>query len=199
VILPMIAVGMLTAVAAGRFVGPSKIERTVAILFFAIGLAGTLPILVSAKQAGHYLVPAVPCFAVAIGLGAGPTARVAAFRLGTRRWRSVINIVTALMVLGGTLGAFAPGLGRDRARLADLDALAGKMPVGRTIGLCPESNNDWGLHAWFERLFHVSLDASSGMSREWFLRVKGSCQPAGCTAASDVRRSLVLMACRRSD
>ncbi len=109
-----------------------------------------------------------------------------------------MNIDTVLVFLGALSGAFAPGLGRDRERLADLDSLAALMPVGRTIGLCPESNNDWGLHAWLERLFHVSLDASSGRSRDWFLRVREGCSPADCRAASDDRRSLVLMKCRRS-
>ncbi len=51
--LPMAAVVILTAAAAGRFVRSSRMERAVASLFFAIGLAGTLPILVSAKQAGQ--------------------------------------------------------------------------------------------------------------------------------------------------
>ena len=44
-----------------------------ALWFALLGLAGTLPILASAKQAGHYLVPAVPLFAVAGALFLGPT------------------------------------------------------------------------------------------------------------------------------
>ena len=62
-----------------------------------------------------------------------------------------------------------PALGRDRPRLADLDVLAASVPRGATIGICPESNGDWGLHAWFERRFDVSLDAAHGPQREWFL------------------------------
>ena len=201
VVLPMLAAGMLAVAAAGRFVAPSHDARSRAIVFLMVGLAGTLPILASAKQAGHYLVPAVPLFTVATALALGPTARAAMRRLGSQRLRTTMNIATGLVVLGTAAASLAPGLGRDRARLADLDALAAAVPHDQTIGLCPESNNDWGLHAWFERQFRVSLDAADSARRDWFLET-----PPGQGAVflrlhrrdrSDA--TLVLMRCRRSD
>ncbi|MEP7308651.1 MAG: glycosyltransferase family 39 protein [Acidobacteriota bacterium] len=202
VMLPMLAAGMLAVAAAGRWVAPSHDARSRAVVFLLMGLAGTLPILVSTKQAGHYLVPAVPLFTLATALAVGPTAMAAAQRLGTQGWRTILNIATGLVVLGTVAGSLAPGLGRDRERLADLDALAAAVPLGQIVGLCPESNSDWGLHAWFERQFRVSLDAADGARRDWFLeteRAKGACVPAACTAATDPRRPLVLMKCRRAD
>jgi len=190
------------AAAAGRFVAPSRGARVRAVLVFVVGLAGTLPILASAKQAGHYLVPAVPLFAIAAALALGPTAMIAAQRVGTRPARTVVNIVTGLVVLGTAAGSLAPALGRDRERLADLDALAAAVPLGQTVGLCPESNSDWGLHAWFERRFRVSLDAAAGAQHAWFLdtrRAHGGCAPQDCTAATDPQRPLVMMRCRRAD
>jgi len=82
----------------------------------------------------------------------------------------------------------------------DLDVLAANVPRGMTIGICPESNGDWGLHAWFERRFDVSLDAAHGPQREWFLATgepQAGCPPAGCTPATDPSRQLVLMRCSR--
>jgi 4-amino-4-deoxy-L-arabinose transferase-like glycosyltransferase len=202
VALPMTGVGVLAIVASGRVVVPRPAARRRALLFLVVGLSGTLPILASAKQAGHYLVPAVPLYAIAVALIAGPTVAATVQRSGRRQWRVAINIVTTLVTLGTVCACFSPAIGRDRERLADLDAMASTVPRTRTVGLCPESNDDWGLHAWFQRRFQVSLDAGEGRRREWFLRTvrgPGGCVPAECAAATDPRRQLVLMKCRRSD
>jgi len=202
VILPMAGACVLAVGAARRFALPSRSMLERALLFFLLGLAGTLPILASAKQAGHYLVPAVPLFAVAAALFIGPTVGEGIDRLGTARRRRAINIVSAVLALGTLAASLSPAIGRDRQRLADLDALASTVPQGQTIGICPESNDDWGLHAWFERRFHVSLDAAGGQRRDWFLwtaRAGNGCLPATCAAVTDAGRQLVLMKCRRAD
>jgi hypothetical protein len=202
VILPMAGACALAVGAARRFARPSRSMLELALWFALLGLAGTLPILASAKQAGHYLVPAVPLFAVAGALFIGPTVGEAIDRLGTTGRRRAINIVSAVLAVGTVAASLSPAIGRDRERLADLDALASTVPDGQTIGICPESNDDWGLHAWFERRFHVSLDAAEGRRRDWFLRTARAgnrCLPATCAAATDAGRQLVLMKCRRSD
>ena len=106
-----------------------------------------------------------------------------------------MSVVVLLVAIGVS---YVPALGRDGPRLADLDVLAASVPTGATIGICPESNGDWGLHAWFERRFAVSLDAAHGPRREWFLATaapRAGCPPVGCTAATDPGRQLVLMKC----
>src|SRR6185295_5627973 len=91
VLLPL-AVAMALAAMAGRaWMPPSSRDRRVALVFVLIGLSGTLPMLISPKQTGHYLMPAVPFYAIAAGaltaatltsLGAGLSSRgVAALRL----------------------------------------------------------------------------------------------------------------------
>jgi 4-amino-4-deoxy-L-arabinose transferase-like glycosyltransferase len=201
VLLPMASVGLLAIAAARRFVVPSPAALGHALLLFLVGLSGTLPILISAKQAGHYLVPAVPLFALTAALLVGPTAWMAARGFGTQRRRTALAVVTAVIFLGTAGAALSPAIGRDRERLADLDAMEPMIPRNRIIGLCPESNDDWGLHAWFERRFHVGLDATEGTRRDWFLQTAGAtsrCAPVECAAATDARRQLVLRKCRRS-
>ena len=201
VVLPITGVGALAIAASGRFVVPRPAARRRALLFLMVGLSGTLPILASAKQAGHYLVPAVPVYAIAAALIVGPTVAAAVQRSDRKQWRVAISMVTTLVTLGTVGASFSPAIGRDRERLADLDALASTAPRMRTIGLCPESNDDWGLHAWFQRRFQVSLDAGEGRRRDWFLqtaRGPAGCVPAECAAATEPRRQLVLMKCRRS-
>lgn len=198
VLLPIAVATALIAAAAGRFVAPSAARRREALALLLVALAGTLPIALSAKQTGHYLVPAVPLYALAAALVMAPSALVAARRLETGSRGATLRMVSLLIIAGTFAAAASPRIGRDRALLADLDAIAAVVPRDRTIGLCPESNGEWALHAWFERRFHVALDAAGGAAREWFLQTRTGCVPASCAAATDPARPLVLMTCLRA-
>lgn len=202
VLLPMTALGVVAAAAARRFVAPSEqIDRRRALLFLVLGLAGTLPILVSAKQAGHYVVPAVPMFALASAIVLAPTVRAFVDRFGVACSRFLFAI-SVILLAGAFAAAASPGIGRDRTRLANLDVLEAAAPLGETIGICPEANDDWGLHAWFERRFRASLDAGRGGRHDILLKTaspRNGCPPAECTAITDPAQSLVLMRCPRSE
>jgi 4-amino-4-deoxy-L-arabinose transferase-like glycosyltransferase len=201
VILPLVGLGILAIAAARRFVAPSWPAYRHAAPLLLLGLAGTLPILASAKQAGHYLVPAVPLYALAAAVTFAPTIGVFAQRCtgSGARWVSVASVA---IILGAIGAAYAPGLGRDAARLANLDVLDSAMPRGTTAGICPAVNDDWGLHAWLERRFRVSLDAVDARDHGWFLktaRAGEACAPASCLAVTDPAQDLVLMKCVRSE
>jgi hypothetical protein len=154
--------------------------------------------LISSKQAGHYLVPAVPFFAIAAAASVGPTILPAARRLNPR----TIRALTAVIVIAAGVAAWLPGVGRDRRRMQEIELLARSVPVGATIGICPEANGDWGLHAWFERRFHVSLDAAGGTRRDWFLATPQApriCLPASCRPVAGQPGGLVLTRCSSAD
>lgn len=195
---PMLLVTGTIALAVKRWTPPSRADRSLALAFIALGLAGTLPILASAKQAGHYLVPAVPFYAIGVAgliIGSLPDA---AERLSAATPRRAIELLSAAIFVSAAVAAFVPGFGRDRARLADLDALAGVVPRDAVIGICPAANADWGLHAWFERRFNVALDARGGRPQRWFLQTPDrdrACPPSACAPATDANRALVLLRC----
>ena len=193
-----VAAGLFIA-SAGTFVRPSQATRDRAVSLLLLGLAGSLPIAASVKQAGHYIVPAIPFFALAAAVALAPTVTATINHLTPRR-AVIVTTLSALIAVGAAVGAFVPAVGRDRARLADLDALAADVPYGATIGICPEANDDWGLHAWFQRRFHASLDAASWRERAWLLKTgagQGECPPARCRATTDPSRTLVLLTCPR--
>jgi hypothetical protein len=86
--------------------------------------------------------------------------------------------------------------------MAELDRIDRAVPRGATIGICAESNGDWGLHAWFQRRFAASLDAVEGDRREWFLATNEApriCVPKSCGAVTEPSRALVLMKCTPAD
>jgi 4-amino-4-deoxy-L-arabinose transferase-like glycosyltransferase len=201
VLLPMAAVTLIVIAFTRGGVAPSAPARRQALPFLALGLAATLPILVSTKQAGHYLVPSIPLFALAFSIALKPTVDVFVQRLAPPR-RHWIDFLTAAILLVAVAASFWPNLGRDRGRLRDLDAIAAAVPRSATIGICPEANDDWGLHAWFERLFEVSLDAAPGRPHAYFLKTappRHGCPPEECVATTDSARTLAMMRCHRTD
>jgi hypothetical protein len=198
--LPMLILGAIFVAAARGFAPISPAARSQSGSLLTLGLAGTLPILVSTKQMGHYLVPAVPFFALAAARLIHPTVARLVERIGASR--SHLVTAGAAAIVAGTVGAvFVPALERDRERIFNLDALARVMPRSATVGICAEASDDWGLHAWFARRFSVSLDPVDGARREWFLKTgpfKSDCPPSQCAPVTDVTKTLVLMTCRKN-
>ena len=196
--LPMaLAIGVIAAAARG-WVLPASRDRDVAIAFTLIGLAGTLPMLVSPKQTGHYLMPAVPFYAIGAAALVRNTIDALARRISGTRAARALRIGAAVIALGTVAAMWLPAVERDPARLADLDRLATLAPHGETIGICPSMNGDWLLHAWMQRRFRISLDAAEPRAHAWFLKRAGDtsdCAPLACAPVS-TGGDLVLLRCR---
>ncbi|MES1255968.1 MAG: glycosyltransferase family 39 protein [Acidobacteriota bacterium] len=194
--LPMAGAYAVAVWAARTVVRPSAATWREAGAWTALGLAGTLPILLSSKQTGHYLVPAVPCFAIAAAMLARPTV-AAALAAKVAHRRRLIECTSLAIVIAAVAAAWLPALERDGQRIRDLDAIANVVPQGTTLGICPATMGDWGLHAWFERRFRVSLGVHAQSA--WFLKTRDApagCVPAFCRPITNPDGALVLMTCR---
>jgi 4-amino-4-deoxy-L-arabinose transferase-like glycosyltransferase len=175
------------AIVAGGWQAPARESRRTALFFLLVGLAGTLPLAISPKQAGYYMVPAVPFYALAAASLAVPTAARLAARVAAARLERRIELAAAILVVCAIAAAWIPALRRHDVRQAELARLAATLPRGATIGICPAVNGDWGLHALMQRDFEVSLDASrTALERTWFLnttRDEPNCsRPSACAA-----------------
>src|SRR5262245_13117185 len=196
--LPMVVLIGLSAAAARGWIPPMPRDRRVAIVFTLIGLSGTLPMLISPKQTGHYLMPAVPFFAIGAAAAAAATISALAGRL-SNRGAAALRILGAGVALGGLAAIAIPVVERDPALVADLDQVAVHAPRGATIGICPAANGDWLLHAWMQRRFAISLDAGAPHGHEWFLKSTAAgedCPPPSCVPISERGNTLSLMRCR---
>jgi 4-amino-4-deoxy-L-arabinose transferase-like glycosyltransferase len=168
--------------------------------FLGMAVSGSLPVAVSARVSGHYLVPAIPMFALAFG---GLAASVLAPTLSA--WVRPGSIAGRIAVaLGAVLLAAAVALPlagvkmepRDVEWMADYRRLAPSMPRSATIATCEAASDDWGSHAYLQRFFRVSLDPGSADSRAHFLQfLERSCDaPPGCFPEAAASR-LALLAC----
>jgi len=193
--LPMLIAAAVISIAARSKAYPTGNDRRIALAFTLIGLSGSLPMLVSPKQSGYYLMPAVPFLAIGVAAFIRPIADT----LVSRIQRRAVLIAAAIVALGATAISVSglPALEREPARVAALDRLATSMPRDQTVGICPAVNGDWGLHAWFARRFDVSLDASAAR-HQWFVatpRETPGCVPPRCATVLDAEGMFVLMRC----
>ena len=198
--LPIAVVATAIVAAARTWIKPLLRDRHIAAAFIVIGLAGTLPIAISPKQTGHYLMPAVPFYAIGAAVLIAPTADALATAM-SNGITVALRVIAALLVIGSIGAIWLPALDRDSALIADLDRIDGVAPRGATVGICPDANADWMLHAWFQRRFEISLDAARPAAHGWFVKSlahKTNCPPERCAVVSEPR-AIVLMPCESND
>jgi hypothetical protein len=153
--------------------------------FLLLGVCASGPFASSARLSGHYLLPAVPMFALGFALLAAT--------LVDARVRKTLLVVTVLAVV--VLASRRPR--RDDALIRELDAIEHAMPRAVVIGTCPHprASLDWGLHTYVQRWYRVSLDARAQPVNGWFLRSDPGCAvPESCAPAAS-GRSLALFRC----
>lgn len=168
--------------------------------FLGMAVCGSLPVAFSARVSGHYLVPAIPMFALAFaGLAESvlaPTLSAWA-RPGSIAGR--IAVTLGAVLLAGALALPLAGVTmepRDVEWMADYQRLAPSMPRTATIATCDAASGDWGSHAYLQRFFRVSLDPDSVGPRAHFLQfLERPCDaPPGCLPEAAGSR-LALLTC----
>ena len=138
------------------FTGPVGMGK---MLFF-IGLAGVLPLMISAKIRGFYLLPVLPFWAMWLAAltpryvpqvgrptayGLFSQAAFAAACVGILAWCAV------------TFGE--PG--RDHSKLQLVETLEGQVPAGGKIAVCGPAYKDLAFHAYCQRYLGIHLSKDS--------------------------------------
>jgi 4-amino-4-deoxy-L-arabinose transferase-like glycosyltransferase len=156
-----------------------------ALFFLTLGLAGSVPILATPLLAGHYFFPCAVFFALGFAaIVVPPDGRAAAtVRLP---WLPHGLAAALAVALCATLAIHGPIGARDVARLHSLQALDGVLPRGTTVGACPASATDWGLHSYLQRFARISIDTDPDARHGWFLQEKAACAPpSDCVRVAD--------------
>lgn len=124
--------------------------------FLALGLAGSLPLLISPKQMGWYLVPSLPFFALAIAELFKNTSYFLEEKLSPRIQVSVASLLCLVTLIGLATGP--KGLGRDPEMYSDLVHQDLALPPRSLVEICPaDLMSHWSLIAVLQRFRRVSL------------------------------------------
>lgn len=136
-------------------------DKKIFFFFFVIALSGSLPIIISLKQSGYYLVPSFPFYAIAASIFAAPrlNALLQKVKSESRGFR-IVTIITIFLFCGTLFFPFIQTgkIGRDKELLKDVYTIGKIIPRNSIITVCPDMICDWGLHAYLMRYFCISLD-----------------------------------------
>jgi 4-amino-4-deoxy-L-arabinose transferase-like glycosyltransferase len=155
----LLAAGALAGFGHGRWTK----HRRPALFCLGVGLSASLPITVTLKQSGFYLVPAFPYFALALGFLVAPVVAALLHRLQPDTGaHSFLTAAGAALLVGAlSLAALQVGrVSRDPEKVASVREILTHMHAGEHLGICPDLWTDWQLHAYFARYGQVSLDTN---------------------------------------
>ncbi len=144
-------------------------------VFFVLGLTGVLPIMISMKQNGFYIVTALPIFALATALLFYPILDALMNPSFERtkiysvfKWFSYGCFLLSISVAF----SFSGKIGRDKEKLEDIYLIMAELEEGEIIQIPPHLHEDWSLHGYFSRYKNISLDLNAEIKREHFLIMK---------------------------
>jgi 4-amino-4-deoxy-L-arabinose transferase-like glycosyltransferase len=129
------------------------------IFWIALGLSASIPMLISPKQHGYYLVPAFPYFAIAASLLIAPAIHHNMLFFTTKKW---IQISASLLLLCLIVSfTFLNKVSRDKAILNDVHLLVQKYDKCTVLGLDKKYCELYGLHSYLLRYGQIEVDCEN--------------------------------------
>lgn len=141
-------------------------------LMLFTGLSGVLPIMISMKQSGFYMLAALPVLALAMSfLLLDPARKFVIWLDGFLFFRRIQWITAAIIfILGIGLNFYFSGkIGRDEEKILDVNTIAATLPQGSTISVPAVLYDDWSLQGYLERKAFISLDAREIFKHDYYL------------------------------
>jgi hypothetical protein len=145
------------------------------LFFFFLGLAATLPIMVSSKQSGIYLIPGLPMFGFSAAFFALPfferLVNLKMFDVFSVRFKyfSWLGLVVSLIYSAVIAGNF----GRDKLLLSDVETLKKIIPEDEKVGVCFEMMDNFVFHVNLQRFCRYELRKNTPVT--YFLTRKMEC------------------------
>lgn len=149
-------------------------------LFLALGFSGVLPIMISLKQSGFYMLPAFPFFALAFGLLIYPLLEKDTGNLPSKlfiiRYSGILSFVFLLIAFSVTF-SFKNSIGRDKEMLEDVYSISSVVTNDEIIDIPKNLGQNWPLHAYFARYSDISLADVPIKPHQYYLTKKNAAAP----------------------
>ncbi len=123
-------------------------------ILFLTGLSGVIPIMVSMKQSGFYLLPVFPLVALAFGLYMVPEVKLLTDRINVTKRGFVVFKYFAFLLLVASLIVNLLQInktGRDKEILHDVYLIESVIPHGTVVAVEPSITFDWLVVGYFWR------------------------------------------------
>ncbi len=143
-----------------------------AFVFILLGLTGVLPIMISMKQRGFYILATFPFFAIGMSIIIRPLIDYlfSSINYQSRGFLFFKWLAFGFFFIGIILSVyFSNHIGRDFNKITDIKKIIPALSEGDVINVYSNTWEDWSLHGYFARYKNVSLDSSNQGEREYLL------------------------------
>ncbi len=173
-LIPILLIFVIIYISVYRTIG-KKFNRgqvKVFLFFFLIGLTGVLPIMISLKQSGFYILSTYPFFALGFAFLLQERVRDIVIRFEKSeknflRFKNFAVLFFSISIL--YVFYFSSKYGNDVDKVSDLEKIQNYIPRETIIGILPEMYIDWSLHAYYYRYKSISLKPVSDLNTKFIL------------------------------
>jgi 4-amino-4-deoxy-L-arabinose transferase-like glycosyltransferase len=174
IIIAIVICAIITAVAYKKNMLQklTTAQKQLVFLCLCIGFSGVLPIMVSQKQSGYYIVATYPFFAIALGIIVQRYVHLLIQHISNnmlykKRLKAIVVSIVAIAIIV-TLMQYKR-IGRDKEQLTMVHQVCAIVPTGSTITIDDAMYGDWALHAYLQRYGKLSLIESKVALSPYYL------------------------------
>ncbi len=173
-IAPMMIIALIIYLLSRKIQKP-KPEMLWVWVFIALGVSGVLPIMISMKQRGFYILAALPFFAIAVSVFAFPAVSPLADRIKHEYVYKIFKYLSIILLITGIgLNIYQIGrTGRDKEKIDNIYRIAEVVPHNSVISVHKSFGSDWAMHGYFSRFAEISLDRSPDYKCNYLIVPKG--------------------------
>ena len=159
---------------AGKWTSFSSVvvKNKWSLSLFFIALCGVVPMMISVKQRGFYILGVYPYMSLCLGLLAEGAVSVLSNRLKQRKsfvlGRTVLS--NLLLIIGIAMNLIFWGKpSRDIDKIKDVEVLTQHIDARTSVGIPKTLRSDWSLRGYCQRMGKISLDDKTAEERDWYL------------------------------
>lgn len=134
-----------------------------------------MPIMISLKQRGMYILTVYPILVVALGYYIYPILKIwiDKIELNSKGFKvfKFLTLIVVVLSLGSSIFQ-VNRIGRDKEMIMDSKAVIEVVGEDETISICAEMYTNWSLHGYFSRYGNVSLDSNKVSKHHYYLSVE---------------------------
>jgi 4-amino-4-deoxy-L-arabinose transferase-like glycosyltransferase len=130
-------------------------EKKLLLFFILLGFSGVLPVMISMKQSGFYILTTFPFFGIAFGILVAPfIASLISKKKSIIYMFGIFILISSLLLSVQQIGR----IGRDKELVEDIQLLLTIIPANSTISIENNMSKNYQLIGYFARYGNVSLN-----------------------------------------
>lgn len=144
-------------------------------VFLLLGLSGVIPIMISMKQRGFYILATFPLFSIAFALLIVERVDYLMKKINTKGVKFKIYKYASILIfaIGVSLVLYNSNkIGRDKDKIEDVHSVGDIVSKNTIIAIEPKIRTDWSLHGYFARYYSISLNHNVSANEKYLLVYK---------------------------